>query len=198
MVDLNVIWRKALIQREEYHDATSYLETPTQLNLETFLKWGELRPASRQMLEMAHRASFSKEIHAILNNGLEATLTFSDVVAILKREGVDLLIKDQANEGDDIDFAALRKNLSNDSNGMNGGGLAGRKSRMTAAAMGGSSGWSSAKNNAKQSVFLNTGIKKSHMKKMTVNSKSFHTVKEKILSVVKHVPKLCEVCSPYC
>ena len=93
MVDLNLSWIKALQQRQEYHETTGCDDPnlPTQLKLSTFLKYGELRPASHKMLQLAYRASHSNEILAILNADLDAALTFSDVVTILRRDKVDLL-----------------------------------------------------------------------------------------------------------
>lgn len=87
MVKLNPMWRQALRARQEYHNS----EPPTHLKLSTFLKYAALRPATRQMLKIAYDATLSDDLHSIMNKGLEAAITFSDIVTIMGREGVDLL-----------------------------------------------------------------------------------------------------------
>eukprot|EP00594_Rhizosolenia_setigera_P009402 CAMPEP_0178965684 /NCGR_PEP_ID=MMETSP0789-20121207/16463_1 /TAXON_ID=3005 /ORGANISM="Rhizosolenia setigera, Strain CCMP 1694" /LENGTH=1440 /DNA_ID=CAMNT_0020650785 /DNA_START=28 /DNA_END=4350 /DNA_ORIENTATION=- len=93
MVKLNSVWKKAIYNREIHHKdiGTDSCGIPTEINLNTFLKWGRLRPATQKMLRLAYSASHSKDIRSILNLHLEEALTFSDVVVLLKREGVNLL-----------------------------------------------------------------------------------------------------------
>ena len=84
MIGLNPTWIGALQHRQQYNYTTSSDDPrlPRRLELRTFLKWGELRPASRKMLEMAYRASHSTDIRKILDSDLASALTFAGTLSI--------------------------------------------------------------------------------------------------------------------
>jgi len=174
MVDLNLSWIKALQQRQEYHETTGCDDPnlPTQLKLSTFLKYGELRPASHKMLQLAYRASHSNEILSILNADLVAALTFSDVVTILRRDKVDLLrASDRPNK---INLTAIEENLKRlkKDGGRRGGAI----------------------NVARGTIFQGAGLTPQQEGRLTIVSTSIKAARDKVLRVVPQIPKLCEVC----
>jgi hypothetical protein len=172
MVDLDVSWIKALRQRQEYHDTADCDDPnlPNQLKLKDFLKYGELRPASRKMLQLAYQASHSSEILSILNADLDAALTFSDVVTILKREQVDLLREDRPHH---INLAAIEENLKllKKDGGRRGGGI----------------------KVARGTILKGAGLTPLQEGRLTFVSTSMKAARDKVLRVVQQTPKLCEV-----
>lgn len=173
MVDLNLSWIKALQQRQEYHDTTGCddLSLPKQLQLSTFLKYGELRPASRKMLQLAYQASHSNEILSILNADLDAALTFSDVVTILRRDKVDLLrVSDKPNR---INLDAIEANLNRlkEDRGRRGGVI----------------------KDARGAILQGAGLTPHQEKRLTIVSTSMQAARDKVLRLVPQIPKLCEV-----
>ena len=173
MVDLDLSWIKALRQRQEYHETADCDDPnlPSQLKLKDFLKYGELRPASRKMLQLAYQASHSSEILSIMNADLDAALTFSDVVTILRREHVDLLrLIDQPNH---INLAAIEENLKllKKDGGRRGGGI--RVARGT--------------------ILKGAGLTPHQEGRLTIVSTSMQAARDKVLRVVQQMPRLCEV-----
>lgn len=177
MVDLNLSWIKALQQRQEYHETTGCDDPnlPTQLKLSTFLKYGELRPASHKMLQLAYRASHSNEILAILNADLDAALTFSDVVTILRRDKVDLLRA--SDRTDKINLSAIEENLKR----LKKDG--GRRGGVIKVARG--------------TILQGAGLTPQQEGRLTFVSTSIQAARCKVLRVVPQIPKLCEVCYIY-
>ena len=175
MVDLNDKWISSLQKRQEYHDTTTPDDSklPRKLKLSSFLKFGQLRPASRRMLMLAYAASNSSELIAILNEELEAALTFSDVITILKRgeNPVDLL-KEQSRRGSEIDFAKIEARL----------GLIKRRRDLT--------------RGASSSILNGTGLSTVEQERVQVRSKSISILREKVKSVVLKIPKLCDLIEP--
>lgn len=177
MVELDSKWIKSLQKRKEFHNTTNSDDPtlPKALKLSTFLKWGELRPASRKMLHLAYEASHSKEIMTILNEGVESALTFSDVVTILKRETnpVDLL---GTHESQKIDFSTIEARLRKYSG-------SGKKGQLLSDA---------------ESVRIlgGTGLSAEQRNKIKIGSKSIYSLKDKLKRVVGEVPKLVQLIEP--
>lgn len=189
MVELNEAWIVALRQRQEYHHSTSADDSilPRQLPLKMFLKWGELRPASRRMLEMAYSASFSSDIRKILDEDLQTALTFSDVVTILMNNGVDLLeneiVKKRESRMSGISRSTVLTTDSADRMKQNMQKIQGfGRKTLTPAEL--------------SQIFEGTGLTKSVQNKLNVRSTSIGALMEKVNSVVKNVPRLCELVEP--
>lgn len=177
MVDLNPLWVKSLQQRQEYHETNGADDPklPKQVKLTSFLKYGELRPASRKMLQLAYQASHSKEILALLNADLDAALTFSDVVTILRRDEIDLLQIDDASKSPTIDFHRIEENLRR----LKGGDGAGGSRRVSNAARG--------------TILKGAGLTPQQEKRLSIVSTSVEAARDKVLRLVPQIPKLCEV-----
>lgn len=181
MVELNSTWMSALRQRQEYHHTTSSddPQIPKQLKLSTFLKWGELRPATRKMLELAYQASHSSDILSILNGNLQDALTFSDVVTLLLRENVDLL--KPINQEEAIHYDTIEQNMKR----LQRESLAGRRASRT-----------SVTEAERESIFAGAGLTIDQQVKVRVGSMCFHSIKEKVKRMVLKVPKLCDIVEP--
>jgi hypothetical protein len=179
MVDLNPLWVQSLQQRQEYHETSGIDDPklPKQLKLSTFLKYGELRPASRKMLQLAYQASHSKEILALLNADLDAALTFSDVVTILRRDGIDLLQIDDASKSPTIDFHRIEENLR----------------RLKGDGAGGSRRVSNVVIKARGTILQGAGLTPQQEKRLSIVSTSVNAARDKVLRLVSQIPKLCEV-----
>ena len=180
MVDLNPLWVQSLQQRQEYHETNGADDPklPKQVKLSSFLKYGELRPASRKMLQLAYQASHSKEILALLNADLDAALTFSDVVTILRRDEIDLLQIDDASKSPTIDFHRIEENLRR----LKGGDGAGGSRRVSNAVI-----------KARGTIFKGAGLTPQQEKRLSIVSTSVEAARDKVLRLVPQIPKLCEV-----
>ena len=174
MVDLNPLWVQSLQQRHEYHETNGADDPklPKQVKLSSFLKYGELRPASRKMLQLAYQASHSKEILALLNADLDAALTFSDVVTILRRDEIDLLQIDDASKSPTIDFHRIEENLRR----LKGGDGAGSR-----------------RVKARGTIFKGAGLTPQQEKRLSIVSTNVEAARDKVLRLVPQIPKLCEV-----
>lgn len=179
MVDLNLLWVQSLQQRQEYHETSGVDDPnlPKQLKLSTFLKYGELRPASRKMLQLAYQASQSKEILSLLNADLDAALTFSDVVTILRRDEIDLLQIDDTSKTPTIDFHRIEENLR----------------RLKGDGAGGSRGTSSVVIKARGTILKGAGLTPQQEKRLSLVSTSIQAARDKVMRLVPQIPKLCEV-----
>jgi hypothetical protein len=176
MVDLNPLWVQSLQQRQEYHETNGADDPklPKQVKLSSFLKYGELRPASRKMLQLAYQASHSKEILALLNADLDAALTFSDVVTILRRDEINLLQIDDASKSPTIYFHRIEENLRR---------LKGGDSRRV----------SNVVIKARGTIFKGAGLTPQQEKRLSIVSTNVEAARDKVLRLVPQIPKLCEV-----
>lgn len=182
-VDLNDNWKSALRQRQEFHHTTRSDDSdlPTRLKLKKFLEFGELRPATRRMLELAHNASKSKDIQKILNEDLQAALTFSDIVTILMRDGVDLLKNGEENAKRRESLYVVNAEIDAIEQNMRKVRGIGRRTLTS---------------KDRKMIFKGTDLTEDEQEKLNIRSGSADAVRAKVKDVKKVVPKLCELIEP--